>query len=100
MICPKCGLPEDICVCNVIEREAQKIEVSVVKRRYGKEVTVISGFDMKDAELKELASQLKSKVACGGTAKNGVIELQGNHKRTVKAALVKLGLAENQIKIK
>ena len=99
MICPKCGLPQEICVCKTIAREAQIIEVSISKRRFGKEVTVISGLS-KDVDVKELASQLKSKLACGGTAKDGVIELQGNHKRNIKDALVKLGFEENQIKIK
>ncbi len=100
MICPKCGLPEELCVCNTIARESQQIEVSVARRRFGKEVTIISGLNAKEINIKDIASKLKSKLACGGTVKNNTIELQGNHKRKIKEALVQLGFGENQIKIK
>lgn len=95
-ICPKCGLPKELCVCGVIAQEAQKIEVFIEKRKFGKTITVISGIT---DNAKELASQLKSKLACGGTFKNGHIELQGNHKVRVKEILLKLGYSEEQIEI-
>ena len=44
-----------------------------------------------------LIKSLKEKLACGGTVKEGVIELQGDHKRQVKPILVKLGFSENSI---
>ena len=100
MICPKCGLPEELCVCKTIARESQQIEVSIEKRRFGKEVTIISGLDAKEINIKDIASKLKSKLACGGTVKDNTIELQGNHKRRIKDALVQLGFEENQIKVK
>jgi len=95
-ICPKCGLPKELCVCGAIAQEAQKIEVFVEKRKFGKTITIISGIT---DNAKELASQLKSKLACGGTFKNGHIELQGDHKVRVKDILLKLGYSEDQIEI-
>ncbi|RLE51359.1 MAG: stress response translation initiation inhibitor YciH [Candidatus Methanomethylicota archaeon] len=95
-ICPICGLPKDLCVCQSIAREQQRIKVKVEKRKWGREVTIIDGIMDKDVDLYEIAAVLKSKLACGGTAKNGRIELQGNHKARVKELLVELGFpAEN-----
>ncbi len=42
-------------------------------------------------DLKELSKELKSKCACGGTVKDGCVELQGNHKDEVKKALSDMG---------
>jgi len=91
-ICPKCGLPKDtLCICETIAKEEQKIKVDTVKRKFGKLATIITGINEKDINMKDLAKKLKSKLACGGTAKGGVIELQGDHKKRVKEELVKLG---------
>ena len=87
-ICPKCGLPKELCTCGVIEREVQKIIVLVERRRFGKKTTVVEGVT---ENAKELASQLKSKLACGGTVKEGRIELQGDHRAKIKELLVKAG---------
>jgi translation initiation factor 1 len=95
-ICPKCGLPKDLCTCGVIEREVQKIRVLVEKRRFGKNTTIIEGVT---ENAKELASKLKSKLACGGTVKEGRIELQGDHRSRLKDILVKAGYEEGQIEI-
>ena len=96
-VCPKCGLPKDLCVCEAIAKEEQSIKVRLVKRRFGKLITLISGINKKDINLKELAKQLKNKLACGGTLKNDAIELQGNHINKVKAELIKLGFSEDTI---
>jgi len=90
-ICPKCGLPKEICVCEEIARERQNITIAVDRRRYGKMMTVVDGLDPHDLDLDSLISNLKSICACGGTIKDGRIELQGDHRSKVKEALEKLG---------
>ncbi len=54
----------------------------------------------KDMKPDEILKKLKQKLACGGTYKNGKIELQGNHIKRIKPLLVKLGFKEDQIKIR
>jgi len=90
-ICPKCGLPKEICVCEEIAREQQNITIAVDKRRYGKTMTVVDGLNPHDLDMNSLVSNLKSICACGGTIKEGKIELQGDHRTKVKEALEKLG---------
>lgn len=94
--CQKCGLPKDLCTCEVIEREVQNIRVLVEERRFGKKSTIIEGVT---ENAKQLASQLKSKLACGGTIKDGRIELQGDHRAKLKDLLMKAGYDEEQIDI-
>ena len=97
-ICPVCGLPKDVCVCEEVAKEQQQIIIRVCKRRYGKEVTIIEGINENEINLEELAKYLKTKLACGGTVKNGVIELQGNHVARVKELLIKKGFNPDRIK--
>jgi len=99
-ICPKCGLPKDLCVCESIAKESQKIEVTTDKKKFGKIYTVINGIDTKEIDIKSLLKKLKSKFACGGTAKEGKIELQGNHKSKVKGILVESGFAPESILVR
>jgi len=61
------------------------------KGRKGKGVSLVSGLDLDEAALKTLAKQLKQKCSTGGTIKDGVIEIQGDHRDTLKAELEKLG---------
>ena len=89
-ICPICGLPKELCVCDEIAREQQKIKIYTEKRRYGKTVTVVDGIKS-DIDINELAKKLKTRCASGGTVKNGNIELQGDHKKKVQEALRKIG---------
>jgi len=70
--------------------------VTTVKRRYGKVITLVSGFD-KSIDMKGIAKMLKAELACGGTFKGNVIELQGDHKKQVKPILVKMGFSEDSI---
>lgn len=108
--CPRCGLPKDLCVCESIAKESQKIIVKIEKKKYGKKYTTIHGIDPKEIDLDKLAKQLKAKFACGGTVKEGVIELQGGggkssaaeqrHLQEVKQILVEKGFAPETILIK
>ena len=98
-VCNQCGLPQDLCVCETIAREQQKITVAIEKRKFGKNYTVIKGIS-KEANISEILKKLKSKFACGGTAKGGQLELQGNHKSRIKEVLVGLGFAEETIELR
>lgn len=90
-ICSVCGLPKELCACEDIAREQQDIKIATTKRRYGKVVTIITGIDPTDIDLDELARFLKNKCAAGGTVKDGIIELQGDHKKKAIAALKEKG---------
>lgn len=99
-ICSQCGLPKDLCVCETIAKESQKIIVGIEKRKFGKIETTIDGIDDKEIDIKDLARQLKNKFACGGTIKNGKIELQGDHKQKVRDFLIQIGFAPSTIETK
>jgi len=90
-ICEVCGLPKEICVCEDIAREQQKITIAVDKRRYGKMMTVVDGINPHDLDIDALVTKLKKKCASGGTIKDGKIELQGDHRAKVKETLEEMG---------
>lgn len=95
-ICPVCGLPKpSLCVCGQMERQERKIKVFTEARRFGKITTLVTGV----SNGKEVAKQLKSKLACGGTFKDDRIELQGNHKEKISGILKKMGYDESQIEV-
>ncbi|MBM3228655.1 stress response translation initiation inhibitor YciH [Candidatus Pacearchaeota archaeon] len=95
-ICPKCSLPKEACVCEQIVKSSQKIRVTKDKKRYGKIVTLVSGFG-NGIDIKKTAKDLKNRLACGGTYKNDAIELQGDHTKKVKEVLIKLGFEGDSI---
>ncbi|WP_266105275.1 MULTISPECIES: stress response translation initiation inhibitor YciH [Thermococcus] len=80
-------------------KEQQRIRVYIEKARYGKLKTIIEGIDEKEFNLDEIAKKLKAKLACGGTAKNGRIELQGDHREKVKRLLTNFGFSEDLIEV-
>jgi len=98
-ICTKCGLPKELCVCETIAKESQKIIVKIVKKKFNKVSTIVEGIDEKEINLKDLAKRLKGQFACGGTAKEGRIELQGDHKQKVKEVLIQSGFASETIEV-
>jgi len=95
-ICPKCGLPKQACVCEQMQKSSQRIKVTTDKKRYGKIVTLVSGFES-SMDTKSITKALKNELACGGTFKDGAIELQGDHKNKIKKILVELGFDEESI---
>lgn len=105
-ICPKCGLQKDLCVCESIAKESQKIIIKKEKKKFGKIYTVIEGINAKEIDLKELTKKLKNELSCGGTAKQGRIELQGDHtpasgqKKDARKILVESGFAPETIVVK
>jgi len=97
-ICPTCGLPKDLCVCQEIAKESQKIRIKTEIKKYKKKMTVIEDLDP-SINLDDLCKKLKRKLACGGTVKGKRIELQGNHAGKVKKILVSLNYPEDQIEV-
>ena len=91
------GLPEEI--WETIAKETQRLVVKIEKRRWGKVVTIIEGLD-KSLDGKKIAKDLKKKLACGGTFKNGRIELQGDHRSKIKKILVEMGFPEEGIEVR
>ncbi len=100
VVCEVCGLPKELCVCEEIARETQKIKVYTTKRTFGKLMTVVEGIDERDIDLKDLVKDLKTECACGGTFKDGRIELQGDHKTKVRKTLLRIGFSENLIAVR
>ena len=91
-------MPKEICVCETIAREEEKIKVFTTSRRYGKLITVVTGLT-KDVDVREILRELKTKLACGGTMKGREIELQGNHKTKARDILIKLGFKKEQVEV-
>lgn len=90
------GLPKDLFDISNITKEQQKIKVEVIKRKFSKIITLVSGVT-DEKEIKELGKEMKQKFACGGTISENIIELQGNHKEKVKEFLVKKGYKKELI---
>lgn len=97
-LCPRCRRPAADCRCR--ERLAAKAPppgdgVVRVRRevqgRHGKTVTSIAGVPLGAEALRELAGELKRRCGSGGTAKDGLIEIQGEHVDTVMAELTARG---------
>lgn len=99
-ICPICGLPKDICVCGEITKEQQRIRIRTEKRKWGRGVTIVDGLNNQDTNLGKLAQELKGLCACGGTAKNDQIILQGDHRNKVRNFLINHGYTEENIEVR
>jgi translation initiation factor 1 len=67
-----------------------------VAGRAGKGVSVITGLPLEAAALEALATRLKKLCGAGGAVKNGVIEIQGDHRARLVAELLKLGYEAKQ----
>jgi len=61
------------------------------KGRAGKGVTTIRGLPLSTGDLRALAAKLKKRCGSGGTVRDGVIEIQGEHRDAVLAELIELG---------
>ena len=96
---PITGLPKELSAWDNIAKEGQKIVVRIIKKKFGKQYTVIEGLNASEVDIKDLAKKLKNKFACGGTAKKDIVELQGNHLTNIKDALVDMGFAPESIEV-
>ena len=89
---------KDLCVCEILDKQGvAKIKVYTTKKKFKKLVTIVEGVDA--AQLESTAKELKHKLACGGTAKEGVIILQGDQKRRTGEVLKQLGYLPESIEI-
>jgi translation initiation factor 1 len=86
-MCPTCRLPIADCTCKSAKALPSSdgiVRVSLeTKGRRGKGVTVIKGVPLDAAALIDLGKQLKAACGSGGTVKEGVIEIQGDHRDAV-----------------
>jgi translation initiation factor 1 len=94
-LCPNCRRPVRECVCpKGVPGAAKSSAVRVareIKGRAGKGVTTITGLQLALSDIEELATKLKKRCGSGGTVREGVIEIQGDHRDTIVAELNKMG---------
>jgi len=90
------GLPKELLDFGDITKESQKIRIRAMQARFGKVVTVVSGFDDPE-EAKRLGKEMKKKLACGGTVKGNEIVLQGRHTPKVRQILMAEGYKQELI---
>ncbi len=92
-MCPRCGKPIAQCICKkAAPRPAGDGIVRVSrssKGRAGKTVTLVSGVPLDDDGLRTLLGDLKRQCGAGGALKDGIIEIQGDHRAAVVEALKK-----------
>jgi translation initiation factor 1 len=96
-MCPICGRPGAQCVCRKKSAPAPGDGIvrvgRVTKGCKGKGLTVVTGVPLDPEGLENLARQLKQKCGAGGTVKEGVIEIQGDHRDLLMEELKKHGYA-------
>jgi len=99
-ICPSCGHPTTKCTCKkkkVVKKQSIYPNDGIVrirrevKGRRGKTVTAVFGIPLDDKKLKQFAKSLKRKCGTGGTVKDGVILIQGDHRETLLNEINKEG---------
>ena len=95
LVCPKCRVPVAKCRCGKEESTPEGDGIVRVRRetkgRGGKTVTAVSGVPLGGEPLRNLASDLKRRCGTGGTVKDRVIEIQGDHRETIVAELSRRG---------
>ncbi len=101
-ICPACSKKLSACKCNECNESNENTVPSLggdskvrvtreSKGRKGSGVSLINGLVLSEKELKVLAKKLKQICGSGGAVKNGIIEIQGEHRDKLVAELKKLG---------
>lgn len=100
-ICPDCNQPVKQCRCSKKNKAKDSSPAAKgdgivrvqreTKGRKGSGVTLVTGLELEAGELKKLAKTLKQRCSSGGAIKNGIIEIQGDHRETVKTMLEDAG---------
>lgn len=95
-LCPRCQSAVDACCCTELDEQERLSKLDGIVRisretkgRKGKGVTLITGIPLADKELKAFAKTLKKQCGTGGALKDSVIEIQGDHRETLKVYLEK-----------
>lgn len=95
-VCPRCGWPIDDCRCSKAGEEAVPAKIACAlclekKGRGGKSVTVVAHLPRNAAFLAGLAAELKRACGTGGTAADGAVEIQGDHRERLRPLLTAKG---------
>ncbi len=94
-LCPGCGRPVAGCLCRKKESAPRGDGIVRIGRQTkgckGKGLTVITGLPLGPDDLEELARRLKQRCGAGGTVKDGVVEIQGDHRELLMEELQKQG---------
>lgn len=94
-ICPDCGLSWGDCICRETKPAYGGSEVLKVRRevkgRKGKTVTTVSGVGGSETAIQDLAKTLKQALGTGGSVKDGIIVIQGDHRPRIVALLKERG---------
>ncbi|MFY0656633.1 MAG: translation initiation factor Sui1 [Neptunomonas phycophila] len=92
--CSDCRQPNSECQCQDLADDQRLASLDGIVRirretsgRKGKGVTTITGVPVAEAQLKKLTKQLKQQCGTGGSLKDGVIEIQGDHREKIKGLL-------------
>ena len=94
--CERCGELEEDCVCppppkEFTPPEKQTAKLAVERRKMGKTVTVVRDLAAEDNDLPALLAKLKSDCGAGGTMKEDLLEIQGNHLERIRDLLKEIG---------
>lgn len=87
-LCPDCSQPQNQCRCSTIAADQPVGDGKVrirreTKGRKGKGVTLVEGLALTPADVDKLAREMKTRCGCGGSVKNGVIEIQGDQRQVI-----------------
>ncbi|MBE0597993.1 MAG: translation initiation factor Sui1 [Desulfuromonadales bacterium] len=94
-LCPACGQIKSACICRQTSSAPAGDGIVRIRReskgRGGKTVTVVTGIPLESEALKALTGELKRRCGTGGTVKDGVVEIQGDHAVLLQAELQQRG---------
>jgi len=82
-----------------LDREEARVKIRMEMRRFGKPTTVIEGLKMSEKDMQELCTKMKKGLATGGTVKDGILILQGDHRESAAQVLRQKGFSESSIEI-
>ena len=96
-ICPICSFPRELCICEKLEAEEQKVKIYNERRRWGKIVTIAKFNGDFSFDLDNLSTKAKIMCASGGTYGDDYIEVQGDHRFKLKKLLMDVGFPKTNI---